>query len=157
MTLRTVANCYLPLNKAIQEQQCRELKKSKEKKRRQRSSNNNDNGVIREFPSHTYNLTYRFCCWLAVVAYCRYIYTAPLSCYCVLTPKILIAQYLFSSSYYINSFFPFFTFSLTSPYSSCKSFLKEERNGAEYLESSFSAIMRVNDRTLSFTLEKQAK
>lgn len=30
------------------------------KKRRQR----NNNGVIREFPSHTYNLTYRFCCWL---------------------------------------------------------------------------------------------
>jgi hypothetical protein len=81
----------------------------------------------------------------------------------VLTPKILIAQYLFSSSYYINSFFFFHFLSLfhailtSPPHSSCKSFLRSKEWGGISLEYFFLAIARASERVLSFTWKERVR
>lgn len=100
-----------------------------------------------------FNLPVLLLAWLLLLTVA--IYTASLSCYCVLTPKILIAQYLFSSSYYINSFFFFFHFLslfhaiLTSPpHSSCKSFFKKWGMGRNIFF--FLTMTRASKRVLSF-------
>lgn len=100
-----------------------------------------------------FNLPVLLLAWLLLLTVA--IYTAPLSCYCVLTPKILIAQYLFSSSYYINSFFFLFSLSLRSfiPYlhllfiPHVNPFLRSEEWGGISLEYFFLAIIRAKQES----------